>query len=151
MNTFKDKYQSQIIRNAKAFARALRGTGMQVEGDPVCDFTETHQVILNVGYGHGTRIARNLEENNIIVNYQAIPADESFTASSALRMGVSEMTRFGMKERDFETLAALLADAVKGKEVKKEVSRLRKDFLKLDYCFNEEMLTPFKKQLLGTF
>ncbi|MFZ7112231.1 MAG: glycine cleavage system aminomethyltransferase GcvT [Desulfatiglandales bacterium] len=151
MNTFKGKYQPQLIRNAKAFARALMEAGMKVEGDPACNFTETHQVILNVGYGNGIQIARKLEENNIIVNYQATPSDESFTASSALRMGVSEMTRFGMKEGDFETLAALLADAVRGKEVKKEVSRLREGFLKLDYCFDEETLTPFKKQLIGTF
>lgn len=151
MNAFKDDYQRQVVKNAKAFALALHNAGLHVEGDPACDFTETHQVILNVGYGQGTRIARTLEENNIVVNYQAIPMDESFTASSALRMGVSEMTRFGMKEKDFEALAALLADAVKGKSVQKEVAELRSGFLEIGYCFDEEVLAPFKKQLIGTF
>ena len=151
MNAFKDEYQAQVVANAKAFARALKDRGMSVEGDPACDYTETHQVILNVGYGQGTRIARNLEENNIIVNYQATPLDESFTASSALRIGVSEMTRFGMKEKDFETLSSLLAEAVKGKSVKEEVAELRQHFLKIGYCFDEKKLAPFKKQLIETF
>jgi aminomethyltransferase len=151
MNTFKEDYQSQVVKNAKAFARALDEAGLNVEGDPGCDFTETHQVILNVGYGRGTQVARNLEENNIIVNYQATPADESFTASSALRMGVPEMTRFGMKEKDFETLAPLIGDAVKGKDVKEEIAGLRENFLEMGYCFDDERIEPFKKMLLDTF
>ena len=50
-------------------------------------------------------MAERLEENNIIVNYQSAPDDEAFTAASCLRMGVQEMTRFGMKEDDFSELA----------------------------------------------
>ena len=37
-----------------------------------------------------------LEDNNIICNYQAAPDEEGFTAAGALRLGVAEMTRFGM-------------------------------------------------------
>jgi aminomethyltransferase len=122
-----------------------------VEGDPRVDFTETHQVIVNVGYARGPTMARILENNNIIVNYQAIPSDESFTASSALRLGVSEMTRFGMKEKDFESLASLMAEALKGKPVGDEVLTFRGNFLKLGYCFDEEALVPFKKKLLAGF
>jgi aminomethyltransferase len=151
MNAFKDDYQPQVIRNAKAFARALYHNGLMVEGDPRVDFTETHQVIVNVGYARGPTMARILENNNIIVNYQAIPSDESFTASSALRLGVSEMTRFGMKEKDFESLASLMAEALKGKPVGDEVLTFRGNFLKLGYCFDEEALVPFKKKLLAGF
>jgi len=35
-----------------------------------------------------------------------LPDEEGFTASGALRLGVSEMTRFGMQTEDFEALAA---------------------------------------------
>ncbi len=52
-------------------------------------------------------IARRLEENNILTNYQALPDDETFLVSSGIRMGVQEMTRFGMKEKDFDALAGL--------------------------------------------
>jgi len=152
MSTFKDEYQPQVIANAKAFARALKDNGLDVQGDSDVDFTETHQVIVNVGYANGIEIARNLENNNIIVNYQAIPSDESFTASSALRLGVAEMTRFGMREKDFEAFAPLFADAVmKGKNVADEVAKFRENFLTMQYCFDGEIVEPFKKELLDTF
>lgn len=152
MNAFKDPYQRQVIANAKAFARALAAEGLRVEGDPNADYTETHQVILNVGYARGCEMAKSLEENNIIVNYQAIPGDESFTCSSALRMGVAEMTRFGMKEKDFAALAALVAEVVRGgKHVGEKVARLRGGFQTMHYCFEQEALEPFKRRLLGTF
>lgn len=151
MNAFKEEYQPQVIKNAKAFASALSNNGLKVEGDPEVNFTETHQVIINVGYAQGPGMARILENNNIIVNYQAIPSDESFTASSALRLGVSEMTRFGMKEKDFESFSPLLADAVKGKNVRDEVIKFRGDFLKLGYCFDEREFEPLKKKLLAGF
>lgn len=112
MNHFKDAYQSAIIANAKHFARALKAQGLDVQGDPAIDYTETHQVIVSVGYGTGPEVAERLEENNVIVNYQATPEEEGFTASGALRMGVSEMTRFGFGPAEFDELAALMADCI---------------------------------------
>ena len=103
MNHFKDEYQSKVIANAKAFARALADCGLYVSGDPSINFTETHQVVVYVGYGRGVEIASRLEANNIICNYQATSDEEGFTAAGAVRMGVSEMTRFGMHEEDFIT------------------------------------------------
>ena len=85
------------------------------EGDPAVDFTQTHQVIVNVGHGRACEVARRLEDNNVIVNYQALPTDEGFTVSSGLRLGVAEMTRFGMKESDFEAFAPLFAEAIDGR------------------------------------
>ena len=137
MNQFKDAFQSQTIANAKAFAAALKAQGLDVAGDPDISFTETHQVVLNVGYGKGAQVARDLEAQNIIVNYQATPEEEGFTASGALRMGVAEMTRFGMKEEDFHALACLMADAIrKNTPVKAEVTDLRCKFTTMQYCFS---------------
>jgi len=137
MNQFKDAFQSQTIANAKAFAAALKTQGLDVAGDPDISFTETHQVVLNVGYGKAAQVARDLEAQNIIVNYQATPEEEGFTASGALRMGVAEMTRFGMKQEDFGTLAGLMADAIrKNAPVKAEVTALRKKFNTMQYCFS---------------
>ncbi|GAB4273720.1 MAG: hypothetical protein Kow0092_29040 [Deferrisomatales bacterium] len=139
MNHFKEAYQPQVIRNAKAFARALRDAGLRVAGDPAVDFTETHQVVVEVGYGRGPEVARRLEENHIIVNFQATPDEEGFTAAGGLRMGVAEMTRFGMEPGDFQELAQLLRDAVvDGRRVGEEVQALRSRFLELRYCFREE-------------
>ena len=100
-------------------------------------YTETHQVILPVGYGRGPEMALRLEENNIICNYQAVPEEEGFTASGALRLGVSEMTRFGMEAADFQEVASLIRDViVKNANVKHQIEEMRHRFQDLGFCFS---------------
>ena len=53
-------------------------------------------------------------------------------------MGVAEMTRFGMKEKDFREFAALFAEAINDRNVGDEVARFRERFQTLHYCFDEE-------------
>lgn len=150
MNTFAPTYQKQVINNARAFAQSLKDAGLQVEGDPRLGYTETHQVILRVGYARGPEVARQLEENNIIVNYQALPDDEGFTVSSGLRLGVQEMTRFGMQEKDFAELAELMADIIlRNHFIKEEVTRFRSRFLQMQYCLEEEKARPLIQDLLS--
>ena len=150
MNHFKDEYQSRVIANAKAFARALSDCGLNVAGDPAIDFTETHQVIVHVGYSHGPEIASRLEANNIICNYQASPDEEGFTASGALRLGVSEMTRFGMKEDDFRALAVLMHDVVMNDtNVTDKVKALRERFRTLQFCFGGDEYADLMQELHG--
>ena len=150
MNQFRDVYQSAIIRNAKSFARSLKSYGLDVVGDPAIDYTETHQVIVSVGYGEGAEIAERLEQNNVIVNYQATPDEEGFTASGALRMGVSEMTRFGFEEKDFDQLASLMADCIlRGREIKADVERLRAGHTEMRYCFDDAAINDALEQLAG--
>ncbi len=137
MNCFKDEYQQKVIANAKGFARALNDCGLDVAGDPDVSYTQTHQVIVNVGYAKAPQVAERLEENNIVVNYQATPEEEGFTAAGGLRMGVSEMTRFGMEEPDFQELAQLMHDLiVENKNVKDKVKAFRQRFLDLKFCFS---------------
>ena len=148
MNHFKDAYQSAVVSNAKHFAKALKAEGMNVMGDPAMDYTETHQVIASVGYGIGPEIAERLEQNNIIVNYQATPTEEGFTASGALRMGVNEMTRFGFGHKEFEQLAKLIADcALRNRDVSADVMELRKQFTTMHYCFNDDEIVAALDEL----
>jgi aminomethyltransferase len=141
MNAFKEQYQPSVIANARSFARALSDAGLPVAGDPQAGFTQTHQVVVELGYCRGVEAARRLEENNIILNFQASPREEGFTASGALRMGVSEMTRFGMQPEDFQSLAGLIrAVVLDGTAVKEEVVRLRSRFQELRYCFSDTEL-----------
>lgn len=138
MNHFKDAYQQAVIANAKAFARSLAEQGLKVAGDPSIDYTETHQVIVDVGYGRGPEIAERLERSNIICNYQAGPDEEGFTASGALRLGTAEMTRFGMEAADFGELSELIAGVItKDVPAAQQVSSLRRRFLEMRYCFTE--------------
>jgi len=149
MNHFKDEYQKKVIANAKVFARALFDHGLDVAGDKDISFTETHQVILNVGYSQGAKIAAELEKNNIIVNYQAAPDEEGFTASGALRMGVSEMTRFGMEKDDFKELASYIADVIKNNiSVREKIISFRENFLEMRYCFKKDEFNGIAEALM---
>ena len=54
-------------------------------------------------------------------------------------MGVQEMTRFGMRESDFDRLAGLIADVVlRKKTVASEVAEFRADFRTMRYCLTPE-------------
>lgn len=152
MNTFKDAYQGQVRKNAQAFAKALAKCGLDVEGNPRDGYTQTHQVLVRVRkHGEGAAIARRLEDNSIVVNYQALPGDESFLASSGIRTGVQEMTRFGMVEKDFGRLAELVADVViRNKPVREEVSRFRGEFLEMRYCLPVQTSIALAAEVLAS-
>ena len=141
MLAFRDEYPRKVIANAKAFARALSAAGLKCEGDARNDYTETHQVLLRTGRAKGQWLAGLLEANNIITNPQAFYDDPSFTAASGVRMGAQEMTRYGMEERDFAELAALLADIVSTSadhpagNFRPRVVEFRSRFREMQYCF----------------
>ncbi len=149
MNAYKLDYQKAVVTNAKAFARFLKERGLMVEGDPKVGYTETHQVIVRVGYGKGPMMAEKLEENNIIVNYQGAPDDEAFTTASCLRMGVQEMTRFGMGEDDFAQLAEYMSQVIlHNRSIAKEVDQFRKKFTEMKYCLPVEESRSMVERLM---
>ena len=147
MNAYHDEWTKAVTENAKWLAKCLVAEGMDVCGDPANDYTETHQVIVRVGYAHGAEVAEWLEANNIIVNYQATPEEEAFSSSGALRIGVNEMTRFGFGKDEFKKLAHLIAECVKGANVKEEVIKFRSEYTEMKYCFNDEQM----KDIMGNF
>ena len=101
-----------------------------------------------MGYGRGPEVAAALEAGNIICNYQAAPDEEGFTAAGALRLGVAEMTRFGMAPADFAQAARLMAAVVlHGADVGPEVRRLRSEFRDLGYCFSGPEFEPLVQRL----
>ena len=78
-------------------------------------------------------VAQRLEANDIIVNYNLLPRDTEPRNPSGLRIGVQEMTRYGMREDAMQRLAGLLADAIKGKTVTDAVHALRTSYNTLQY------------------
>ncbi|MFA7171227.1 MAG: serine hydroxymethyltransferase [Candidatus Paceibacterota bacterium] len=140
MQEFGDAYADQIIKNAQALAKALDTVGFDVLYKDR-GFTQSHQVVVNVEkQGGGDPIAKKLEETNIILNKNIIPGDtDNPNKPKGLRIGVQEMTRFGMKEKEMEEIARLISDVVikneETKKVKKKVEGLRERFQKTRYCF----------------
>jgi glycine/serine hydroxymethyltransferase len=102
-------------------------------------------------YGLGEEIALRLEKNNIITNYQALPDDDSFVGSSGIRMGVQEMTRFGMKEQDFEELAGYMAECIqKKRKVAEQVKLFRQRFQTMQYCLPIEKAAPLAARVFAS-
>ncbi len=133
MRAFGCAYAAQIVANAQALGRALEHAGIPVEAKDF-GYTRSHQIAVNVAaFGGGLEVARRLEQNDIICNYNMLPGDTDPRHPSGLRLGTQEMTRFGMKEDAMERLAELLADAIRGKSVKAEVNRLRGQYTEMQY------------------
>jgi len=126
-------YAEQTVRNAQALGRALENEGVPVEARDF-GYTRSHQIAVNVSaYGGGVQVAQRLESSDVIVNYNLLPWDTDARNPSGLRIGVQEMTRFGMKEPEMQRLAELMAACIKGRQVKAEVNALRARFLEMQY------------------
>ncbi len=133
MKEYGKEYAAQICKNIIALAKSLDANGIPVEAKEF-GYTKSHQIAVNVSaFGGGQAVAKFLEENDIICNYNMLPGDTNPMNPSGLRLGAAEMTRFGMKEKDFEYLGELMADAIKGKKVKEAVNKFRKNFLEQVY------------------
>src|SRR5439155_732190 len=85
---------------ASVLGRALDDEGIAVEARGF-GYTASHQIAVNVAaHGGGVEVAQRLEANDVIVNYNLLPLDTDPRRPSGLRIGVQEMTRYGMKEAD---------------------------------------------------
>ena len=133
MKKYGRDYARQIVRNAQALGSSLDELGTPVEAREF-GYTKSHTIAVNVSqWGGGVEVAKRLEASDIIVNYNMIPGDADPRNPSGLRIGVPEMTRFGMDERAMGELAQLIHDAIRGKNVKDQVHALRARFLEMKY------------------
>ena len=142
MLAFGKEYAAQVVRNAKALAKALDEDGF----DPLYrhkGYTESHQVAVDVSkLGRGEKVASILESSNVICNKNVLPWDKERQVEepSGLRLGVAEVTRLGMKEREMERIAEFMRRAVIDKEnpekMAKAVTEFRRDYQKVRYCFD---------------
>ena len=133
MKRYGHEYAAQIVRNAQALGRSLDGLGTPVEAREF-GYTQSHMIAVNVAaWGGGVEVAKRLEESDIILNYNMLPGDADPRNPSGLRIGVSEMTRFGMDEQGMGELAQYIHDSVRGKNVKKQVQALRARYVEMKY------------------
>ena len=133
MQAHATEYAAQIVANARALGQALSDEGIDVEAKDF-GYTSSHQIAVNVSaHGGGVPVAQRLEANDIIVNYNLLPFDTDARNPSGLRIGVQEMTRYGMKEPQMQQLASLMSGAIKGSDVKESVGHLRGLFQEVGY------------------
>jgi len=143
MMKFGQEYAAQVVRNAKALGQALHDRDLSVMAENK-GFTESHQIVIDITkYGLGGDVEKKLEKCNIILNRQLIPGDTKagrhYMNPGGLRIGVSEITRLGMKQSEMEEIAEFIQRVVVKKEdpksVTNDVIEFRNHFQKVQYCF----------------
>lgn len=98
-----------IIGNAKALGRAFHEQGVPVVGADR-GFTESHTVLPVVdAFGESGVLVRQLEACHILVNAAGAPRE---MGKHGLRIGVQEVTRYGMTEADAPDIAGCILDVV---------------------------------------
>jgi glycine hydroxymethyltransferase len=144
MLAFGAEYMAQIVANAQALGRALEAQGVPMLGAHK-GYTRTHQVIADVlALGGGEAAAFRLADANIIVNKNLIPTDrpQDWDRPSGLRIGTTEVTRWGMKESEMALIAGLIGDILfdrrSADQVRADVIALRRSFPHLQYCFDQD-------------
>ena len=157
MKYFGESYAEQIVRNAKRLAEALHERGFKVLGEKK-GFTQSHQVVLDVrDLGGGAAVAQLLENANIIVNKNLLPWDppEKVKEPSGIRLGVQELTRWGMRESDMEEVAEffkmLLIEKKPVEEVRQKVVVFRRQFQRIHFTFDinlDELPAEFRVPFL---
>ena len=95
-------------------------------------------------------MARHLKDNNIILNMNLLPFEplDQVTNPAGIRLGVQEMTRFGMKEPEMGMIADLFKKCLKdGKYVGDEATELRQEFQTIHYSFDQLTAAPMAPSL----
>lgn len=143
MREFGRDYAYQIVKNSKKLAEKMHELGFDVIGEAL-GFTKSHQVAADVSkLGGGAKVAKKLEEVNIVLNKNLLPWDDVSKTSnpSGIRIGVQEVTRLGMKENEMEVLAEIMWNAVNElkslDKLREEVKELKSRFNTVKYTFDE--------------
>jgi len=144
MIEFGKEYARQMVRNSKSLAERSHELGIPVIGEEL-GFTKSHQIVVDVSkIGlSGAEAANICEGANIIVNKNLLPGEtlKNVTDPNGIRIGVQEMTRFGMKESDMEVIADFLKrlwiDKEDPKTVRNDVVEFRKEFQEIEYALKK--------------
>jgi glycine hydroxymethyltransferase len=142
MIEFGSIYMAQIVHNAQALGAALEKRGIIVLGSHK-GFTRTHQVIADArAFGGGLDSAHLLARANLVTNKNLIPGDkpEDWDRPGGLRLGTTEVTRYGMREKEMDAIADFIGRVLIEKQspetVMEDVIDFRQVFQTLYYNFD---------------
>lgn len=127
-------YQRQIAKNAKALAQTLMDNGLRL----VTGGTDTHLMIIDcrqTKVGAGKEASLILEKAGIFANMNSVPYDTAPPLKpSGLRLGTPALTTRGMKEKEMQVIAEMIAKLLNdptdelAAKTKHEVLQLTKQF-----------------------
>ena len=122
--SFKE-YSQQVINNAQAMAKVFNQTP---ETRLVSGATDNHLLLVDVrGLDITGKIAENiLETVNITLNKNSIPFESlSPTETSGIRVGTPALTSRGFKEEESTQVAQLVVSALKNREDRAELAKIK--------------------------
>lgn len=122
------EYQSQVLKNAKSFARDLQKEGFDI----VTGGTDNHLMLVdlrNQGLD-GARLEKVLEMVSIAANKNTIPSDKSALMPNGIRFGTPAMTSRGLLEGHFTIISQFVSEAAK---IAKTLKSLQPDGKLVDF------------------
>jgi len=130
-------YTNQIVTNARAFGVALAREGFRL----VSGGTENHMLLLDLREFDAEltgKVAQEvLDRAGITTNRNQIPDDpRSPFITSGLRVGTAAETTAGMKEKEFATVASLMARALRQRDDDGAIASVRAEVATLCAQFN---------------
>ena len=124
------KYQSQIVKNAKALSKALSQKGYRI----VSGGTDNHLLLVDLSSKNitGKNASCVLDTVGITVNKNLIPFDKrSAAVTSGMRLGTPALTTRGMKEKEMVRIAELIDMTLKNPKDRANLSKVKKEVRKL--------------------
>lgn len=137
------QYQQQVLRNAKAMAKALLDHGYTL----VSGGTDNHLVLLDLRPNglDGARLESVMNMCNLTANKNTCPGDRSALVPGGIRLGAPALTSRQFKEKDFEVVVVFIDRAIViALDAKKKAGKTIKEF-KSFIATDQETLSKISK------
>lgn len=122
-------YQSNVVKNASALAKALVGNGLKL----VSGGTDNHLMLIDLGSEEqggpsGKKMEGALDIAGITANKNTVPFDtRSPFVASGIRLGTPAITTRGMKESDMKTIADFIYRVYQNHENEEVLKAIRNE------------------------
>jgi glycine hydroxymethyltransferase len=126
------EYAHQIVRNASSLAEALSGEGFRL----VSGGTDNHLMVVDLrpfdAELTGKVAQTTLDDAGVTLNKNTVPNDpRSPFVTSGLRIGTPSVTTQGMREPEMATIAALIARALREREMPESLAAVKAEVAEL--------------------
>lgn len=143
---FGNEFASQMQDNARALAAGLHNNGIQIHDKHFYNsnsFTDTQHVWIDCevnGYNANAAVQK-LSSSGIVVNTLFLPRNNFDKKSNrGLRLGSTEVTRYGMKENEMFIISDMISELLLGEKnidrIELQIKNLSNSFGSVRYCFN---------------
>ena len=128
------KYQQQIVSNAKALAARLEDHGYRI----ISGGTDNHLFMVDLRPKGltGKVVQETLDQVGVTVNKNSIPFDtESPFQGGGIRVGTPAVTTRGMQEKDMDRVADLIHKAIEYRDNPETLREIREEVFQLNENF----------------